>query len=215
MRLRWEGTQDMSAALRWGLIALLVVVVAVSPVVFYRSVYIRSKRLRDIVPGQVYRSGQLSVQGFQDVVKRLGIRTVLNLQNDFPDPDLIMSFWDRRTIKESDMCRQLGVRYVLIEPDLINRRLVGKTRPQAIDQFLELMDDPAIYPVLIHCKAGLHRTGVLSAVYRMEYQGWKPAEAFQEMKALGFGDRDCTAANDYVQQYVLTYRSGLRKQHAE
>ncbi len=205
----------MAAGIRWGLIALLVAIIGVGPFLFYRSVYNHSKRLREIIPGRVYRSGQLTVAGFQEAVRRLGIRTIVNLQDDFPDPDLLYSFWDRRTLKESDLCRQLGVRYVLIEPDLISRRRVPESRPQAIDQFLQLMDDPSVYPVLIHCKAGLHRTGVLTAVFRMEYQGWTPAAAFLEMKALGFGNRDCTAANDYVRQYVLTYRPGLRKPAAE
>lgn len=205
----------MSNGVRWGLIILVVVIIGFSPVVFYRCVYNHSKRLHEVVPGQVYRSGQLTVTGFQDAVRELGIRTIINLQNDFPDPDLSWSFWDRRTLKESEMCRQLGVRYVLIEPDLVSRRRLGEIRPQAIDQFLHLMDDPSIYPVLVHCKAGLHRTGILTAVYRMEYQGWSPAEAFLEMKALGFGDRDCTVANDYVKQYVLNYHPGMRKLSAE
>jgi protein tyrosine/serine phosphatase len=65
--------------------------------------------------------------------------------------------------------------------------------------------------VLIHCKAGLHRTGVLSAVYRMEYQGWTRAQAYAELKAHGFGDTYCTIANDYVKQYVLTYEPGQRR----
>jgi hypothetical protein len=104
----------------------------------------------------------------------------------------------------------LGVRYVLLKPDLIPLPYTRFQRPETIDDFLELMDDPDVYPVLIHCRAGLHRTGCLSAVYRMEYQGWTPAEAYEEMKAHGFGDWACTSANDYVSQYVLNYRRGLR-----
>jgi protein tyrosine/serine phosphatase len=75
-----------------------------------------------------------------------------------------------------------------------------------IDQFLALMDDPSNHPVLLHCKAGLHRTGVLTAVYRMEYDGWDSAAALAELKANGFGDINATAANDYIQQYILNYR---------
>src|SRR5262249_1994024 len=84
-------------------------------------------------------------------------------------------------------------------------------RPPAIDDFLEVLDDPAAYPVLIHCHAGLHRTGILAAVYRMEHQGWTPAEAWQEMRAHGFGPWGGTAANDYVTQYGLNYRRGQRR----
>jgi len=81
-----------------------------------------------------------------------------------------------------------------------------------VDEFLDLMDRPEVYPVLIHCKAGLHRTGCLTAVYRMEYQGWTPEEAYGELKAHGFGDWVCTSANDYVSQYVLQYRRGIRRE---
>jgi len=115
-------------------------------------------------------------------------------------------------MKESELCRRLGVQYLLIKPDLIARRLAPLERPAAVDEFLDLMDRPEVYPVLIHCKAGLHRTGCLTAVYRMEYQGWTPEEAYGELKAHGFGDWVCTSANDYVSQYVLQYRRGIRRE---
>jgi protein-tyrosine phosphatase len=97
-----------------------------------------------------------------------------------------------------------------LQPTLISRRLIPEQRPVGIDQMLALLDDEATYPVLIHCHAGLHRTGVLTAVYRMEYQGWSTNEAYREMKAEGFGPWVCTSANDYVTQFVLSYRRGLR-----
>jgi protein tyrosine phosphatase len=75
---------------------------------------------------------------------------------------------------------------------------------------LKLLDDPETYPVLLHCHAGLHRTGVMVAIYRMEYEGRSPAEAIQEMKANGFAEWPCTSANDYITQYVLTFRRGVR-----
>jgi hypothetical protein len=200
---------------KWALVAALILIVVVAPVVFYRSVYAHSKRLREIVPGRVYRAGQLTQEGFADAVRRLGLRTFINLQDDYPDPDVSRSFWDRSTIPESELCRRLGVRYVTIAPDLVSRREVPGRRPAAIDELLEVLDDESAYPVLLHCKAGLHRTGVLAAVYRMEYQGWSAARAYKELKAHGFGDWDCNAANDYVNQYVLTYQRGRRRPHAE
>jgi hypothetical protein len=200
----------MSRVLRWALTAGVALVVAAAPVGLYRCVYAYNKRLREIDPGRVYRSGQMSADGFADAVRRLKVRTVVNLQDDVPDPDIDLHFWGGGTVKETELCRQLGVRYVLFKPDLIPLPYTRFRRPETIDDFLELMDDPDAYPVLIHCRAGLHRTGCLAAVYRMEYQGWTPAEAYAEMKAHGFGDWACTSANDYVSQYVLDYRRGLR-----
>jgi hypothetical protein len=191
--------------------ALAVALFGVAPFVYYRSVYAHGKRLREIVPGRFYRSGQMTAEGFAEAVARFHLRTIINVQDDFPDPDIALRFWGGGTIKESELCRRLGVRYVQLAPDLISRRRVGVDRPRCIDQFLELMDQESTYPALIHCKAGLHRTGILSAVYRMEYQGWSPAAAYRELKAHGFGTWACTAANDYVAQYVLTYRRGQRR----
>jgi hypothetical protein len=201
----------MERLVRWALIALIVGIVVIAPIVFYRAVYAHDKRLREVTPGLVYRSGQLTAEGFIDACRSLGIKTIINLQDDFPDPDLSYRFLNWRTIKESDLCHMIGVRYVFIGPDLTWRRRVGRDRPEAIEQFLAVMDDPDSYPVLLHCKAGLHRTGCLAAVYRMEYEGWTPEQAVREMKANGFGEWACTSDNDYVLQYVLTYKRGVRK----
>lgn len=176
------------------------------PYTYFRYVYEEKKRFREVIPGQVYRSGQMTAEGFREVVERHHIRTIINVQDDVPDPDVRLSFWSKETIKESDLCKELGVEYRNVAPDLVSRFSVPDRHPEAIDQLLEILDRQESYPVLIHCKAGLHRTGCLVAVYRMEYQGWSNGAAYREMKAHGFGDSACTAANDYVNQYVLTYR---------
>jgi protein tyrosine/serine phosphatase len=163
-----------------------------------------------VVPGKLYRSGQMTAEGFRNAIERLHIRTVVNLQEEYPDPDLKESYFDGSQIKESEVCSELGVKYVFIAPDLLPRRQAPPGRPEAIEKMLAVMDDPSNYPLLIHCRAGLHRTGCMAAIYRMEYEGWTPEQAVEEMKEHGFGSKDCTAANDYVYQYVLTYRCGQR-----
>jgi len=40
----------------------------------------------------------------------------------------------------------------------------------------------------------------------MEYDGWSHTAAINELKAHGFGDSACNAANDYLTQYILNYR---------
>jgi protein tyrosine phosphatase (PTP) superfamily phosphohydrolase (DUF442 family) len=190
-----------------GTVACLVIVV---PIVDYRYQYTFAKRLREIVPDRVYRSGQLTAPGFADAVRRFGFRTIVNLQDDFPDPDIALGYFTGNTIKESELCRQLGVRYLFIAPDVIPRREIGHARPTAIDQFLAVMDDESNYPVLFHCRAGLHRTGIMAAIYRMEYQGWSHHQAIAEVKENGFGEWPCTSANDYIAEYLLAYQPGLR-----
>jgi hypothetical protein len=192
------------------LIAGILALVVVLPALQFRYVYAHNKRLREVEPGKVYRSGQMTAEGFADAVKQLHLRTIINLQDDHPDPSLDRCFFGGGTIKESELCRQLGVRYIVIAPDLISRLKTPEQRPAAIDQFLQVLDDPDVYPVLWHCRAGLNRTGVMTAVYRMEYNGWSPGAAIEELKANGFGEWSSTSANDYISQYVLSFRRGIR-----
>ena len=43
-------------------------------------------------------------------------------------------------------------------------------------------------PVLMHCKHGSDRTGLMSAMYRVVIQGWSKEEALNEMTQGGYGD---------------------------
>jgi tyrosine-protein phosphatase SIW14 len=200
--------------LRWtfglGIAALIVVV----PIVHYRWDYTNAKRLREVTPGKFYRSGSLTADGFEDAIARYHLKTIINLQDEWPDPEIPQSYFGWKTVREKELCERLGVRYIFLPPDLISRRKVPEERPAAIDKFLEILADKENYPILIHCRAGLHRTGVMTAVYRMEYDGWTPAEALRELKANGFGEFPATSANDYIVQYILTYRRGTHAARA-
>jgi len=192
--------------LRWGLVAFIAGLLTVAPFLYYRYVYTHSKRLREVVPGLVYRSGQMTAPGFRDAIRRYGIRTVLNLQDDNVDPDIALGYFTGETMRESDLCKEMGVHYVLIAPDLVHPHFSPAKKPKAIDEFLAFMDDDRNYPVLIHCRAGLHRTGCLVALYRMEYDHWTKEEALRELKGHGFGEFVSTKANPYILEYVANYQ---------
>lgn len=44
--------------------------------------------------------------------------------------------------------------------------------------------------VLIHCKHGQNRTGLIAALYRVIYQDWSKEQALAEMRGGGFGGED-------------------------
>ncbi len=58
---------------------------------------------------------------------------------------------------------------------------------EQIESFLALVNDPANQPVYVHCAGGRHRTGVMTAIYRMTEDGWTSEQAFKEMKQYKFG----------------------------
>jgi tyrosine-protein phosphatase SIW14 len=200
-----EWGAGMSKLVQWIPGVFIALFVIAAPLMYQRYRLTTHKRLRVVAPGRLYRGGQMTADGLTDAIQKLGIRTVINVQNEFPDPDLRRSFLDSGTVKESEVCAACGANYILLEPDLVPPSSVPPNRPHVIEPFLKLLDDPASYPILLHCKAGLHRTGVLVAVYRMEYDGWSASAAMRELKENGFGEDAATSANDYITQYILTY----------
>jgi tyrosine-protein phosphatase SIW14 len=193
--------------LRWIMGATLVAFMVYAPFLYYRYTLEHAKRLRPITEGRIYRSGCLSADGFRDAIHKLGIKTVISFWDEDPDPELHANRFSSGTIKESDLCRSMGVNYQFIFVTLLPYDRADKqSRPEAIDQFLQIMDDENSYPVLIHCKAGLHRTGVMAAIYRMEYEGWSRDDAMRELRSHGFGHFVANTSNDYILQYVMPYQ---------
>lgn len=114
-----------------------------------------------------YRGAQPDPDDFQ-ALKDLGIKTVIDLRNDPQD-------FEKPAVEE------LGMRYV-------NIPMSGWKYPKdhQIKKFLELMEDPDTGVFFVHCKAGIHRTGVIGAVYRFENYGWNYKKAYREMKNYDF-----------------------------
>lgn len=131
-----------------------------------------------------YRGAQPKKDDFAGL-KALGVTTVIDLQKKPRD-------YERPAVEA------LGMRYVNIP--------MGNgdyPEPEHIEQFLELVNDPATGVFFVHCKGGKHRTGVTGAVYRFTKYGWNYDQAYKEMKnykfysSWGYGDM-----KDFVQDYA-------------
>lgn len=201
---------------RWGPGVALALVVAGAPYLYYRITFEYQKRLRIVTPGKMYRSGCMTAQGLDAAIKTYGIRTVINLMEEAPDPDLHSHYFAPARVKERAVVERNGARYIALTVTYLPRSQAHTERPATIERYLEILDDPRSYPVLVHCKAGLHRTGIMIAVYRMEYEGWSRQQALAEIRRHGFGEFASTASNEYVQQYVLSYVPHQRpRRHVE
>lgn len=116
-----------------------------------------------------YRGAQPNGRDYQDLAS-LGIKTLINLTSDDSDAS------------EQSMAERAGMRYVQI-PMTTHE---APTSAQ-LAEFLKVVSDPANQPVYVHCVGGRHRTGVMTAVYRMTREGWTADQAFAEMKRYKFG----------------------------
>ena len=73
-----------------------------------------------------------------------------------------------------------------------------------IAEFLKLVNDPANQPVYVHCAGGKHRTGIMTAIYRMTHDSWTSDQAFKEMKQYKFG---ADFLHPEFKSFVYAYRA--------
>lgn len=178
----------------------VLLVVAAGPVAFYRHRELHERNFRVVADGILYRSGQLTPEGLDRIIQERGIRTVVSLRKNHERSD----GW------EEAFCAERGVRHVRIVPRVWAADEEGDIpAEQAVRQFLEVMDHPENYPVLVHCFAGVHRTGTMVAIFRMEYQGWTLEQALAEMHHCGFEPEEM---DQDVAAYLRAYTPRRRQQ---
>jgi len=115
-----------------------------------------------------YRGAQPVGRDYADLAA-LGVKTIIDLQ-EYGDKE------------EPAAAKQAGLNYIRIG---MNTRV--NPTPAQLAQFLAIVNDPAQQPVYVHCAGGHHRTGVMTAVFRMTQDRWTGTDAFAEMKKYGFG----------------------------
>jgi tyrosine-protein phosphatase SIW14 len=133
------------------------------------GVYIAGIRINNFgkINGNYYRGAQPEDRDYRDLAA-MGVRTVIDLTRDGRS-------------NERRLVEQAGMKFYRIP-------MTTSERPSeaAVTQFLKLVNDPASQPVYVHCQGGRHRTGVMTAVYRMTQDGWTADRAYQEMKQYKF-----------------------------
>jgi tyrosine-protein phosphatase SIW14 len=139
------------------------------------------------VDDRYYRGAQPSGRDYKDLAS-MGIKTVIDLQAD-------------GEANEAGEVRSAGMRFYRIPMSDHSRPADG-----AVRQFLQLVNDPANQPVFVHCHGGRHRTGAMTAVYRMSNYGWSANQAYGEMQQYDFNHGFGHGA---LKDFVYSYRPQL------
>jgi protein tyrosine phosphatase (PTP) superfamily phosphohydrolase (DUF442 family) len=130
-----------------------------------------------------YRGAQPKASDYADLAA-MGIKTVIDLQKDGRSD-------------ESGLVQRAGMQFYRIEMTTTDR----PTQAQ-IAQFFKIVSDPANQPVFVHCAGGRHRTGTMTALYRMTQDGWGADRAYAEMKQFRFeGFPDHPVLRNFVYAY--------------
>ena len=99
-------------------------------------------------------------------LEELGIETVINLRSFHSDRDEIGS-------------TGLGYEHIYMK--------AWHPEEKEAVRFLQIVTNPKLTPVLVHCQYGADRTGTMCALYRIAVQGWTKEESIREMTEGDFG----------------------------
>ena len=135
------------------------------------------------VSDKLYRGAQPR-QGGLARLRELGINTIINLRG----PGSV-------TRAEEAEARTLGLNY-------FNVALPNWGRPQdaRVAHILEIIAAPENGRVLVHCKDGVDRTGVIAAIYRLTHDRWTRDDALAEAQRQGMR-RTQFWMRDYIKDY--------------
>jgi tyrosine-protein phosphatase SIW14 len=133
------------------------------------------------VTDNIFRGGEATSLGLENL-HDMGVRTVI---------DLAGKSGERGT------CQRLGMKYYAFPMHASERPDDAK-----VEEILSIMRN-ADQPVYVHCSAGKHRAGTITALYRLRVQGWTPEQAWKEQQSYGFGP-----AKDHRELYEYVYGRG-------
>ncbi|MHC4219154.1 MAG: phosphatase domain-containing protein [Planctomycetota bacterium] len=128
------------------------------------------KRWGVVVPGAVYRSGQLHRALVEETLRDNAIQLVVSMRPDEPG--------DKDHAAERQAVENLGIEWVMF-PLRGDGRGEIENYARAIKAIVDATRQEK--PVLVHCAAGAYRAGGVVAVYRMLIEGAPGPEAYAEM----------------------------------
>ncbi|MEK7640660.1 MAG: neutral/alkaline non-lysosomal ceramidase N-terminal domain-containing protein [Patescibacteria group bacterium] len=113
--------------------------------------------------GKIYRCGQLDEGSLKEITEKYKIKTIVSLRGGPPQ-------------FEKDFASAHGIQVFAF-------RMSARTEPsdEEIEKCLEIINDPENQPILLHCRGGADRTGLIIALQRVLYAGWNLSDAETEM----------------------------------
>ncbi|GBE00115.1 hypothetical protein BMS3Abin07_02162 [bacterium BMS3Abin07] len=123
-----------------------------------------------ITPGEAYRSGQLDRDELEYYIGRYHINSILNLRGSNPDAQ-----W---YIEEVKVSKELNVRHYDIS-------LSATSEPgdKDVQRLMEVFKS-APRPILIHCKGGADRSGLVAAMWKVIVDGESKSVAESQLSIL-------------------------------
>lgn len=121
---------------------------------------------------EAYRSSQPTMWQLRRMVRKYGIRTILNLKGANPNS----AYW----YFEQEQCAKLGVK--LVDISIASRSIPTLERLRRAKEVFDSVE----YPIWMHCKAGADRAGIYATLYQYFRQGI-PLEQTDQLRFWPYG----------------------------
>ena len=151
-----------------------------------------------VIPGKVYRSGQMSSGHLLARIKANGIRTIVNLRGSNPN-----EAWYRDEIETAQTSALFHIDLPIDS--------VWPTR----DELRELMQalETCPKPVLLHCQSGIDRTGTASALAELLLDDDCTPELALGQMTWQYGCLPGSKCRKNMSDFLLAYETWLETQH--
>ncbi len=158
-----------------GLAILTIVLVLAGKYVYDMHI---NHNFETITEGKVYKSGVIPPDELGSYITKYKIKSVIDLRfpgtgDDVNNPEIPAEL----TAEKNAIEKLKGVNYFNNGSDQVPKQ-------ENLNSFFKIMDNPANYPVLIHCYHGVGRAEMYSAIYRIEYENFTNEEARSGVRTL-------------------------------
>lgn len=161
------------------------------------------KRFGVVVPGEVYRSGQISRYLIQGVIEQNRIGTIVDLNG--PEPSIAADQQAEAEISEA--------KHVRHERFPLKGDGTGKIERYADAIAALTTSQHSRIPVLVHCASGTQRTGACVVFYRLLVRKERPEDAYQELLRYGWDPVKNSVLLDYVNAHMQELAELLVQRH--
>ena len=149
------------------------------------------KRWGTVEEGTFYRSGQLSSTLVKRTLERHGIEVIVDLTHELPD--------DKYQQAELAAARELGIEHNRFPLRGDGTGDIGNFA-KAVAKIVEAREQDKT--VLLHCAAGVQRTGAVLAAYRVLVEGKSPEFAMKELRRNKWHPRDNPALLEHFNAHL-------------
>ena len=153
---------------------------------------------KEISKSKVYKSGVIPPEKIAEYVQKYNIKSIIDLRTPgSSDLKLNPEVQGELQAEKEAVAKIKNVNYFNIP----SAQIPSKNN---LVNFFKVMDNPANYPVLIHCHHGTGRAILYSAIYRIEYEKYSNQRARLDTRDLVlFSSFDNgTPKGEYLKAYI-------------